>query len=174
MNFPSTAKLGNIIGANVSVLGGWDFVDHETQLTAFAFDSFFGFGYNKANNIVQYPIEQGTFSTYNKQVNPFTLSVTLIKSGLSLPTQKKIFIKKVNEYAEQSKFVDVVTPSGTYLNCTISGVQFQNMPDDGADLIEVKLTISEVRQLPSETVTAVKKPSIGARVLQGMKSMVGL
>ena len=174
MNFPSTAKLGNIVGANVSVLGGWDFIDHETQLTAFAFDSFFGFGYNKTNNIVQYPIEQGSFSTYNKQVLPFALNVILIKSGLSLPTQKKTFIKKINEYADKAKYVDVITPSGTYLNCTISGVQFQNMPDEGADLIAVKLTISEIRQLPSETAFEVKKPSVSARVLQGMKSMVGL
>ena len=175
MKIPGVTQLLNVIAANAGgFLGHWTVLDHDTQLAVVSFDSFYQFGYNKQTAISQYPIENGSFATYNKQNSPFSLTVTLIKNGLNFPFQKRDFVNKLQEYCDKPLLVDVVTTSGTYLSCSLGGLQFHNTPEENSDMIMADLTISEVRFLLDGETVAPKTLNISTRIKQGFKSMVGL
>ena len=175
MKIPSVAQIGNVLAANSGgLLGYWSILDHDTQIEICSFDVFNSFNYNKQSQVAQYPIELGSFFTYNKQNQPFNVGITLIKSGFSIKYQKEAFQNKLEEYCDGVKLVDVVTPSKTFLNCTLSGLQYGNTPDEGADMIVANLTVSEVRYVGGLDTENVKTPNISTRVKQGLKSLVGL
>lgn len=175
MKIPSIAGVQNIVAnAWPNVFGAWTILDHDTQLEICSFDSFYDFGYNKKTNVVQYPIENGSFASYNKQNNPVNFSVSLIKSGLNLPFQKRDFIKKLKDYTEQAKYVDIITPSGTYLNCTLSDLSFKNEPDEGSDIILARLSITEVRQVLTMGIEEVKTLNAAQQVKRGLRTLVGI
>lgn len=170
MVIPSTAKLGNIV-AQLIGLDNWNFVDHGTGLPFCAFDSFGAFNMTASARVSQYPIEGGSYRYYNKDDSPTDVEVTLIKSGLVIPGQKKKFIKTLQEYVGQPKLVDVSTPSGTYIGYTIREMNFGNLPDDCADMLMVTLSLSEVRTKKAMTAT---KPEAKDRIKSAFQQLVGL
>lgn len=172
MKIPSIAGAQNVIAnAFPTIFGAWTILDHDTQLEVCSFDCFYSFGYDKQSNIVQYPIENGSFVTYNKQNNPFRIDVSLVKNGLNLPFQKKAFISKLQEYCDKPLLVDVVTPSGTYLNCTLGGLSFDNSADEWADAIKADLSVTEVRTLISSPSDAVTQMDWKQRAKSGFRTL---
>ena len=173
-------KIPSISGAQAVIantwpdyFGAWTVLDHDTQLEVCTFDCFFAFGYTKQSNIVEYPIEQGSFATYNKQNNPFEIEISLIKNGLNFPFQKADFVKNLRYYCDKAKLVDVVTPSGTHLNCTMGGLSFNQSAEEWADAIKANLTIKEVREIillnaEVKTLNAYEKAKRGLRQLVGV------
>lgn len=175
MKIPSIAGAQNVVAnAFPGVFGAWTILDHDTQLEVCSFDCFFAFGYSKQTNVVQYPIENGSFATYNKQNNPFRLDVSLIKNGLNLPFQKRAFISTLQDYCDKPLYVDVVTPSGTYLNCTLSGLSFENSADEWADAIRANLTVTEVRHTISLETKAPKNLNVAQKAKRGLRTLVGV
>lgn len=175
MKIPSISSAQNVV-ANTwpQYFGAWTILDHDTQLEVCSFDCFYAFGYSKQTNVVQYPIENGSFATYNKQNNPFNLDVSLIKNGLNFPYQKQTFIRTLQDYCDKPLYVDVVTPSGTYLNCTLSGLSFENSAEEWADAIRANLTVVEVRHIMSLDVGEPKTPSIAQQAKRGLRTLVGV
>lgn len=174
MKIPSIAGAQNVIAnAFPSIFGAWTIVDHDTQLEVCTFDCFFAFGYNKQNSVVNYPIEQGSFATYNKQNNPFTLEVSIVKNGLNFPFQKRDFVKTLQKYTDGALLIDVITPSGTYLNCTLSGLSFSNSAEEWADAIKADLTIKEIRQIGGLN-NKVKSLNAKEKVMRGLRQLVGI
>lgn len=175
MKIPSIAGAQNVVAnAFPGVFGAWTVLDHETQLEVCSFDCFFAFGYSKQSNVVQYPIENGSFATYNKQNNPFKLDISIIKNGLNLPFQKRAFVTTLQDYCDRPLYVDVVTPSGTYLNCTLSGLSFENSADEWADAIKANLTVTEVRHTMSLDVTAPKNFNLAKQAKRGLRTLLGV
>lgn len=154
MIFPSLSSLRNIIAEkSQGLLGAWEFVNHDTQNSVCSFDSFVSFVYDKKNPIVEYPIEEGSFTTYNKQREPFSITLVLSKSGLSLAFERKKFLDTLEEYCDGTSTVDVITPSKTYLNCSLGEITYKYMPQENPDILLVQLTIKEIIELSSITLT---------------------
>lgn len=173
MIIPSIAQAQNLV-SKVLGFGYWSLVDHETQELISSFDSFYDFDFNKENAVANYPLENGEFASYNKQKQPFNVSITLIKSGLTIPYAKKRFISDLRKYSDNPLLVDVITPHGSYLNCTLSGLSFKNNPDENNDLIMAKVNIKEVQFFLTEAFGNVKTPNAAKRFSQGLKSMLAI
>lgn len=171
MVIPSTAGLGNIIGQNISFLSAWSFADHDTGLPFASFDGIAGFTYSGNSQVTQYPLESGDFRYYNKMDTPNELELTLVKSGMSLPAQKKKFIKTLQDYVGKPKLVDIGTTSGAYIGYTIDGMNFSNLPDECADILLVTLSIKEIR---IKAGIKVAKPKAMDRVKSAFQQLVGL
>lgn len=175
MKIPSISSAQNVIANAIpSVFGAWTILAHDTQLEVCSFDCFYAFGYDKNSNVVQYPIENGSFATYNKQNNPFKIDVSLIKNGLNFPFQKRDFINTLQKYCDEPLYVDVVTPSGTYLNCTLGNLSFEQSAQEWSDAIKADLTISEVRQIIDLSKATVKKLNAMQQIKRGLRSLVGI
>lgn len=169
MAIPTTADLRKAIGQAVQSSGkdiagirGWQLLDHESGKQICSFTSFFGFEYEQKAKVTDYPVEAtirpsrqgqtgfdaaGVFFTYNKQIEPFKATVTLIKDGINLPGDKEKFLQDLEKYLHGLATVDIITPSRTFINCIITGQSYKHASADGADLIMVPITIQEVREL---------------------------
>ena len=174
MNFPSIAGAQNVIAKSFpSIFGAWTILDHDKQTAVCSFDCFFAFGYRQQSVVLHYPTDDGSFLSYNKMNNPFTMEVSLIKNGLNFPFQKRDFINTIQKYVNEALLVDVVTPSGTYLNCTLSGLSFEQSAEEWADAIKADLTIKEVRLLSSSYKT-VRELNAQSTTNSGFRQLIGV
>lgn len=142
----------NLSDLTKGFVGRWTIYDSETQKQICYFDSFERFAYLQKNSIVQYPIEQGSFASYNKLNNPANIGVVLTKSGFNLNLgegvfSKEKFIDDLNSYSNGVKKVDIVTPSKTFLSYSIESMSFSNAIEEGSDILIVTLEIKEIREL---------------------------
>lgn len=167
---PSIAQLTQIAGGVGNLknyfFGQWTIVDatigsNNYLKTICVFDSFIDFSFNKKNSVLEYPIEGGSFSTYNKQTQPFNIRATLAKSGLSFNYQKQAFIEALQKYADEALLVNVITPHATFTNCTLGGIDFENAPEENPNMLIVGLEIKEVRFQQSVT---------GSRIIQSPRN----
>lgn len=160
MAIPTTADLrqaiGQVAGKDIAGIRGWQLLDHETGKQICSFTSFFGFEHSQKAKVVDYPVEAsalsaGSFYTYNKQIEPFKNTVTLIKDGINLPGAKEKFLQDLEKYLHGLAAVDIITPDKTYINCLLEGNTYKKTASDGADLILVTLNIRELREIPTST-----------------------
>jgi hypothetical protein len=177
MIIPSVAKLQNFLRSQLpGIFGTWSVYDTNTMRPICSFDTFYGFSYTKKNTVTEYPIEQGSFATYNKQTAPFNAGVILIKSGLNFNSDRKRFLDTLEDYCDSTKLVDIATPSKTYIGCTLGGLDYKHMPDDGADLLVVSLDIKQIKELvpisSANLITSPKNLNAASTVSVGTKQAV--
>lgn len=174
MNIPSIAGAQNLIAKSFpGFFGAWTILDHDKQTTVCSFDCFFAFGYRQQSDVLQYPTEAGSFLSYNKMNNPFAIEVSLVKNGLNLPSQKRNFVNTLQKYVNESLLVDVVTPSGTYLNCTLTGISFEQSAEEWADAIKADLSVKEVRLLSASYKTT-RELNAQSTINSGFRQLIGL
>jgi hypothetical protein len=145
----------NLSDLTKGFVGRWTIYETGTQNEICYFDSFEKFAFLQKNGIVQYPIEQGSFATYNKLNNPANIGVVLTKSGFSINQaldglgafSKEKFIDDLSVYTNGTTKVDIVTPSKTFLGYSIESMTYTNSVDEGADILLVTLEIKEIREL---------------------------
>src|SRR5574340_220619 len=70
--------LSNVLSA---LAPKWGIYKSDKTTLAIEPDSFIGIEYLNSQNVSSYPIERGSFASYNKVQNPFNAIVTISKSG---------------------------------------------------------------------------------------------
>lgn len=106
-------------------------------------DSVVAFEYRQDYKIVDYPVEQGAFESYNKVQSPFTVRVTLTRGGNA--QKRRQFMDDLDACISSLELFDVVTPEKTYLNVNAEHVEYRRTADSGISLITAELWLREVR-----------------------------
>ena len=107
-------------------------------------DSFVKFEYKKDNKIPNYPIEQGSFQTYNKVSLPYEIKLVVTKNGSISP-----FIVKINELVNSTTLLTIVTPDAVYKTTNLIHFDYRKEARNGAVLLIGELTFQEVRIAPN-------------------------
>lgn len=107
-------------------------------------DSFVDFEYREEHKIPIYPIEQGSFQSYNKVALPFDLRVTVTCSGNGR-MRKSQFLAAIDKLLFGLDLVSVVTPETTFMNCNLVHADYRRESNRGATLIIAQLWFQEVR-----------------------------
>ena len=131
----STTTTGNTTNVQVRKLTG---------TYALEPDSFVKFEYKKDNKIPNYPIEQGSFQTYNKVALPYEVKLTITKNGSISP-----FIVKINELLNSTALLTIVTPDAIYKTTNLVHFDYRKEARNGAVLLIAELTFQEVRIAPN-------------------------
>ncbi len=92
------------------------------------------------------PVEQGSFASYNKVADPYTLSVTMTK-GSGGVFERGAFLALLEALAKSHDLYMVITPEAVYPNCAIVGYDYARDAADGARLLKVTIRLAEVRQV---------------------------
>lgn len=144
----------------------WTILD-ETGEQAFSFDVFEKSNYKGESKIVQSPVEEGSFASYNMTLTPQEVGCTLIKRGGS--DDLSAFINALQAFVESTDLLTVVTPEREYQNMKLTKATFDRSIDNGTDCIVADLSFQEVREITSEytTVEMQEKTQRGTR--QGKK-----
>lgn len=165
----NTGGLSALPNVNIADNGSqaWTILD-ETGEQAFSFDVFEKSNYKGESKIVQSPVEEGSFASYNMTLTPQEVGCTLIKHGRS--DDLSIFINALQAFVENTDLLTVVTPEREYQNMKLTKATFDRSVDNGTDCIVADLSFQEVREITSEYTTVEMQEKTQRGVQQGKSS----
>lgn len=135
----------------------WGIYDGQTDVFHNAnIDSFVALDYTNNQNVSQYPVEQGSFTTYNKVKTPFRLMVTIAKGGSV--SERSAFMAIVESLNDSLDLFTVITPERVYKNCNVERYDIRRDAFNGAGLMVVSLHFTEVRTATATT-SSTKAPT---------------
>lgn len=128
-------------------------------------DSMISLDFKKDYKIPNYPVEQGSFQSYNKVTLPRGTRVRMTKGGTD--SDRANFIVQVNHAANSLNLYNVVMPEGTVnQNVSILNYGFSRTSENGAGLLMVDIEFIEVMVTATVAFSNTTAPS-GANPVNG-------
>lgn len=127
-------------------------------------DSVVTFDFDKEYRIANFPVERGSFASYNKVEQPYTQRIILAKGGTD--SDRAAFLENLNAVLASLALYEVWTPDATYRNANVTAVGFSRTNRNGVTLILAQVTIQEVRTATETTFINTASPS-GVREQSG-------
>ena len=107
-------------------------------------DSFVGIDYANNWRISDYPVEQGSFASYNKVSTPYSSTVSMSKGGTE--SDRTAFLSTLDTIADGLTLYTITTPEKSYINATIERYDYERRVHRGAGMIFAHIRLKEVRQ----------------------------
>lgn len=106
--------------------------------------------------VSNYPLEGGSFASYNKVQLPATITVTLILQGTV--DDGTAFLQAIEAATLSTDLYSVVTPEYVYTNYTIEMNRIARRAQRGANMLIMELNLIEIREVSSTFTTAIATP----------------
>lgn len=128
---------------------------------AIAFTSFINMDLSTENKVIQAPVEQGGFVTYNKVQTPLEISLQVAIKGDA--SELDDAIDDLLTMSGSTQLLSLITPEREYKNLNLTKLAWRRTTDEGIDVIYVDCGLTEIRQVESEYTNAklAKKKSRG-------------
>lgn len=146
-----TGVLGSLFG------GTWDIAD-SNGLTVIKPDSYIAVAHKREFRIASHPVEQGSFTSYNKVSTPYDFRVTMTCNGSGSMT-REAFLAKIDSMVASTDLYTVTTPDATYENANLVHYDYQRTARNGVQLLTVDLWFQEVRVTATRTLDSAKNAS---------------
>jgi len=130
----------------------WAILD-EKGGSAVSFTSFIDLDYKNEGQALEYPIEEGSFATYNKIQNSMELRVTIAIQGTDADFND--LLSKLQDYQAKAVKLSIATPSDFYEGFTLEGLTYKRTVENNAHMLTVELTFKEVREVKTQVTTGV-------------------
>lgn len=110
--------------------------------------------YSKETRVSDFPIEKGSFASYNKVETPASPVVTLCLTGSE--KNRRTFLESIDTACKSTDLYSVVTPEVTYINYSVERYNYQRRSSKGATLLIVEISLKEIRQVSALYATSNK------------------
>lgn len=120
-------------------------------------DSILAFDYSNESRLPDYPIEQGSFETYNKVDTPYATHLRMVKGGTSY--ERAQFLLQLEYLRKSTELVTVLTPERPYVNANVLAYRYGRDRRQGVALVIADIAIQEVRQAPAAKFTSTAQPA---------------
>ncbi len=104
--------------------------------------------YSKETKVSDFPIEQGSFASYNKVELPASPIVTLCLTGSE--NNRRTFLEAIDAACKSTDLYSVVTPEVTYIDYAVERYNYARHSSKGATLLTVEITLKEIRQVSAQ------------------------
>lgn len=145
----------------------WGIYDKQSRMVIVP-DSVVALEYRGEQRISKYPVEAGSFSSYNKVAMPYDIRILMTCSGtmgsqLSDLTSrlqgngamtKEAFLAALEAMKASTDLYDLVTPDFTYQNVNLVRFDYRRQATNGATLLIVDAQFEEVRVTATSTYAA--------------------
>ena len=190
----SDIQLVTADAAQVASLFGphkWGIANSSGQIIV-ACDSVISFDYSSSYNIPNYPIEGGSFTSYNKVYEPFEIkmvlalggnnpianaiaaansgSLTGVLNGLTGVSARTTFLQQIEAAKTSLEILSVLTPELTYPSVNVVHVDYNRNPKEGVTLLKVEIWLEQVNQTARSTVSNTVQPQSADAVTTGPAS----
>lgn len=126
-----------------------------------SFDSMVEFTAEKSSRLPDEPIEKGSFSTFNRIIEPRSISCRLAVKGGASDLQNAI--DRLTDLAENDEKITLTTPEQSYKNMMLESFNYRRDANNGRGVLYVDLQFKEIREVASaQTTTAVDEPEEAA------------
>lgn len=105
--------------------------------------STYSFDYSRQTTIATFPVEEGSFATYDKVWNPANPVVTLAFSGSEI--EKAGLLSNLEKACQNTSLWDVHTPEYSYEGYTIERYSYRRMATKGATMLLIDVSLKEVK-----------------------------
>jgi hypothetical protein len=129
-------------------------------------DSFVALDYRGENRICNYPVEQGSFSAYNKVAMPYDLRLMLSCGGSGAMSRQQ-FMQQLDFMRNSTDLYDVATPDGLYGSVNLTHVDYRRQARAGVTLIVADCWFEQVRTTAVAAYTNTRQPNGANPVSQG-------
>lgn len=107
-----------------------------------------GVEYSKETRVSDFPLERGSFASYNKVEQPANPSVTLCLTGSE--KNRRTFLEAIDKATKSTDLYSVVTPEVTYVNYSVERYSYSRRSSKGATLLIVDISLREIRQVSAQ------------------------
>lgn len=121
------------------------------QKAAVDFNSMQEFSAEKSSRLPDEPIEKGSFSTYNRVIEPRSISCRLSVEGKAADLQNAI--DRLTELAENDEKITLTTPEQSYKNMMLESFDYRRDASNGRGVLYVDLRFKEIREVASQQTT---------------------
>ncbi len=156
---PLARKLGSVALASLPLLSStvanflgagqpsekWGIIDSSYNFVVLA-DSVVKMDFDRPMQVSSFPVEQGTFASYNKVHVPYTGNISLAKGGND--SDRAQFFAATNSVEESLESYYIATPEGTFGPITIDRVSYERSASNGATLIVAHMRFTQIRITP--------------------------
>ena len=121
------------------------------------FQSMLEISVNEDSSLPSEPIEQSSFASYNRIVEPLDVKVRLGIQGY--PSKLQSVIDRLSDMRKGTEKVSLITPSASYEDLMLQGFDYRKDNHSGHNVLIVDLTLKEVREVPTIlTTSSVSEP----------------
>lgn len=176
----SAATVASFLG--VDVLNprstDWMILDNSTNAIFIIPDTVLAFEYKADTRVSDFPVQRGSFASYNNVQMPFGIRMSLVCSGLNffqsaaqavgLNVGGQSFMNKPDFLDSLTTMLDgvdlfkIVTPDQTYSNCKLEHYDYRRQSQQGATMIVVDAWFREIRQVDITQASVNGLPSISS------------
>jgi hypothetical protein len=132
---------------------------------AFPYNSIVDFDYKNDNPVSDYPVEDGSFLSYDKVQLPFDVKVR-VASGTD-EASRKALLAAVSSVANDLNLYDIVTPEQTYSSCNCTHADYKRTNVNGVGLVVADFWFIEIRQTATSTFSNTQTPAVAGQQSSG-------
>lgn len=120
-------------------------------------DSIFAVEPTREARVMDHPVEEGGFRSYNKVMTPSEIRVTMTKGGSD--GDRQAFLEALETLIRSLDLFSVIAPDSIFLDRNLTRYDYKRTSANGAALLTVELVTLEIRQTVKSTFSDSKKPS---------------
>lgn len=156
----SLGNLSHVVNIAESLINGpvdetWGVFD-STGADVMMPDTVLSVDYRNGSRLVDYPLEDGAFETYNKVANPYDLVVAMAKGGTQ--ADRSEFLVACEALQASIDLYTVVVPEGSYHSVNLERFDYRRETRNGSHLIVVNLYFREIRVTAGVNGTVPQQP----------------
>ena len=133
---------GDLIGDIAPVTAIWGIYQGGSPVVVA--DSVVGFSYKQEWSISDFPVEKGSFESYDKVQLPFDVRVQFTAGGSN--ATRAALLNSLAAIAGTTQIFDVVTPEVVYQSVTITHYDYSRTARNGVGLLKVDVWLLQVNQ----------------------------
>jgi hypothetical protein len=122
----------------------------------FSGDSTVSFEFRQEWRISDYPIEQGSFTSYNKVLTPFEVRMTFTVGGNV--TNRNAALAVLLSLCNSLALYTVVTPEQTYGPVSISHIDYRKQATRGATLLQIDVWLTNINVSTLAVLSVTQQP----------------
>ena len=116
-----------------------------------SFSSMQEFSAEKSSQLPDEPIEKGSFATYNRVIEPRSITCQLAVEGSASKLQN--IVDRLTTLSENDEKVTLTTPEQSYPNMMLESFDYQRDAQNGRGVLYVELRFKEIREVASQQTT---------------------
>lgn len=134
----------------------WGIFDADTGKEFCTFNNFVNLSFAHGSSIATAPLEGDKLKSYNKTKSPYTLIVSITRTGSNLLRQ--LFLTSLEEALNNTKNIRIITPEITYPLTQVIRIAYKRDASQGK-LLTLELSLQEIRLVDDKQADNTKKDS---------------
>lgn len=131
---------------------GYSITDMKSGNDLVKYTSFLSLDVRAEAQVVKGAIEEGSFASYNKVMQPAEIDVQLGVAGTENELQE--VLKTLEKYRHSTDLIAIAIPEGVYRPVSLESFSYARKREDGINVLWLDLSFVQIKQVKAQTTNA--------------------